>query len=348
MRPKYVTFPVLLCSFALLVAGCSEKETIIPEPESRPAKLITVSMGEQSFERTFPATSEAGDKATLSFRVSGQLASIEIASGTTVKAGQLLAKLEEDEIGLILKQAKAQYMLAEVQYERFSKLREDKVVSEQDYDNARANQKSAESTLNQASANLSYTELVAPYDGVISYIEVENHEWVNAKQAVMNIQGSEILKISFQLPDYLLSRFTQKDISDAKMTFDSAPNESYPVQFFEIDTEADSKTGSYRVTLTMQRPSDKNIFPGMSGEVSVVIPKGEAQSLPDTAVFACNSQQCVWRVNEKGIVEQTPISLTDDGIVEEGLSDGDIIVMAGVKDLTEGMKVREWVKERGL
>lgn len=348
MRPKNLKLSILLSATTLLISGCSEKEITISEPESRPAKLITVSTGDQSFQRTFPATSEAGDKATLSFRVSGQLASIEVPSGTTVKAGQLLAKLDDDEIGLILKQAKAQYMLAEVQFERYSKLREDKVVSEQDYDNARANQKSAESTLNQATANLSYTELVAPYDGVISYIEVENHEWVSAKQAVMNIQGSDILKISFQLPDYLLSRFTQQDVSDALMTFDSAPNESYPVQFYEIDTEADSKTGSYRVTLTMQKPSDKNIFPGMSGEVSVVIPKGEAQSLPDTAIFECESQQCVWRVNEKGFVELTQVTLTDDGTVVDGLSDGDLIVMAGVKDLTEGMQVREWVKERGL
>lgn len=59
---------VLLTALAGL-SGCGKELPPVPEPESRPAKLFTVSVGNNAFERSFPATTEAGDKAVLAFRV---------------------------------------------------------------------------------------------------------------------------------------------------------------------------------------------------------------------------------------------------------------------------------------
>ncbi|MEF1263076.1 efflux RND transporter periplasmic adaptor subunit, partial [Vibrio harveyi] len=150
----------------------------VPEPESRPAKLFTVSVGNAQFERHFPATTEAGDRAVLAFRVPGLLQSIEVNAGQMVNKGDVLAVLNPDEYSLLEKQARANYTLADVQYERSKKLRKEQVVSEQDFDAAKANHNSAKAQWNQAKANLRYTKLVAPYDGTISYLPAENHEYV--------------------------------------------------------------------------------------------------------------------------------------------------------------------------
>ncbi|GAK87952.1 probable Co/Zn/Cd efflux system membrane fusion protein [Vibrio ponticus] len=96
--------------------------------------------------------------------------------------GQVLATLNPDQYELLAQQAQAQYQLADVQYQRNKKLRQDKVVSEQDFDQAKANRNSAKATLDQANANLRYTKLVAPYDGTISLIPAENHEYIEAKK----------------------------------------------------------------------------------------------------------------------------------------------------------------------
>ena len=191
-----------LVSIAVLVGalqGCSKEEPPVPEPESRPAKLLTVSVGNDALSRVFPSQVEAGDKAVLAFRVPGQLQNILITSGTDVKQGTLLAELNPDEYALLKRQAQAEFELANVQYKRMSKLRKDRVVSEQAYDEAQAKFNSAKASLNQASANLSYTQLVAPYDGTISITHQENHEYVNPGQPVMNIQTTQILKVVFQM-----------------------------------------------------------------------------------------------------------------------------------------------------
>lgn len=339
---------IFLLMTATILVGCDKAPPPIPEPESRPAKLFNVSVGNSQFERRFPATSEAGDRAVLAFRVPGLLQSVDAVSGLPVKKGEVLATLNPDEYTLLADQAEAQFRLADVEYQRYKKLRKDKVVSEQDFDQAKANRNSARATLDQARANLRYTQLIAPYNGTVSIVYTDNFEYLAAKQGVMNIQTNELMKVIFQLPDHLLNRFSRGVEPEASMTFDAFPDKSYPLMFQEIDTEADSKTGSYKVTMVMERPKDVGVLPGMAGTVNVVSASAGATRIPESAVFTENNKMCVWRVNEQGIVEKAAIELNDKRQVVNGLSDGDQIVISGVTSITAGIKVREWIKERGL
>nr|WP_315973181.1 efflux RND transporter periplasmic adaptor subunit [Vibrio rarus] len=330
----------------LWLSGCDNTPVAVTEPESRPAKLMVVSVGEKSYERIFPASSLAGDRAVLAFRVPGELIELSVTAGKVVKKGEVLATLDDQEYKLLRSQAKANYDLAAVQYNRSKKLIADKVVSEQDFDQARAKLKSARANYDQALANYSYTKLVAPFDGTISLINIDNFEYVAAKQGVMNIQSNELLKIIFPLPDSMLNRY--RDGIESYMVFDSFPEHKFPLTFQEIDTESNSSTGSYKVTMIMERPADLGILPGMSGNIHATMPKSSPTQLPSTALFTCGTQTCVWRVTKDSTVEQVPVTLSEQGEVLTGLSDGQKIVASGVTELAQGMQVREWIKERGL
>lgn len=340
-------FHILALSVATL-AGCERELPPVPEPESRPAKLLTISLSEKQLFREFPATSEAGDKAVLAFRVPGQLQSIPATAGKQVNKGDVLATLNPDEYQQLLKQAQANFNLAEVQYLRFKKLRKDKVVSEQDFDKAAANHSSALASLDQAKANVSYASLKAPYSGTISIVNAQNFEFVGAQQGVMNIQTDRILKVVFQLPEHVFRRFSIGDVVSAEMKFDTYLDRTFPLTFQEIDTEADPKTNSYKVTMVMERPEDVGLLPGMSGIVRVEIPEGRETTIPSSAVMVREGQSFVWKRNSDGSVENTSVSLDDNYHIISGLEDGDQIVISGVSKLEEGMKVREWIKERGL
>ena len=339
---------LLLLAITSALSGCGKELPPVPEPESRPAKLFTVSVGNAQFERNFPATSEAGDRAVLAFRVPGQMQSIDVLSGQMVKKGDVLASLNPDEYTLLAKQAEAQFRLADVQYQRYKKLRKDKVVSEQDFDQAKANHNSAKATLEQAKANLRYTKLVAPYDGTISIVPAEEHEFIAAKQGVMNIQTNQLMKVIFQLPDHLLNKFASGLNLTATMTYDAFPNNQYELIFQEVDTEADPKTGSYKVTMIMERPADVGILPGMAGSVHVAVESTGATQIPQSALIEQDGNTYVWRVDSDGIVSQAQVELNDRRQVQDGLSEGDQIIVSGVSGIEPGIKVREWIKERGL
>lgn len=343
-------YKLLICLIlpATFLIGCKDKAPPVPEPESRPAKLLSVVVGNRDLTRTFPAVAEAGDKAVLAFRVPGQLFALNVRAGRYVKQGDVLAELNPDEYNVLKKQAKANFELANVQYTRMSKLRKDRVVSEQDFDKSQANYKSANASLEQASANLGYTKLLAPYDGTVSIVNVETFEYINANQPVMNIHTTQVLKVVFQIPDYLLTRFEAGMNKKSTMTFDSFPQESFSVQFQELDTEADPKTGSYKATMIMDRPEDVGVLPGMSGQIKVSIPRASITPIPKEALFEDNQQQYVWRVDQQGLTEKVAVTISQAGQILTGLNDGDLIVASGVLEIKAGMKVREWIKEGGL
>ncbi|MGU3841536.1 efflux RND transporter periplasmic adaptor subunit, partial [Vibrio diabolicus] len=192
------------------------------------------------------------------------------------------------------------------------------------------------------------TKLVAPYDGTISYIPAENHEYVAAKEGVMNIQSNQLLKVIFQVPDYLLNRYTQGSDVSARMVFDAFPEQSFDLTFQEIDTEADPKTGSYKVTMVMERPSEIGLLPGMSGNAYLLSKNAGAAKIPNSALLEENGKTYVWRVDEQGIVSKAAIEMNDKNQVLAGLNDGDQIIISGVSVIEPGIKVRAWIKERGL
>ncbi|WP_060987922.1 efflux RND transporter periplasmic adaptor subunit [Photobacterium leiognathi] len=343
---RQVYIAVLAC---VALIGCKEDKATVKEPESRPVKLQSVSVGDNELLRSFPAIVEAGDKAVLAFRVSGQLNNVQAHPGEFVRKGQTLATLNPDELSLLVKQAQAQYDLANVQFKRNSQLRKTNVVSELDYDASKANLKQAKAALDKAKSNLSYAKLIAPYDGHLSLSMIENFEYVAAKQPVMHIQSAKLINMTFQLPDYLLARFQgHAEEINPTVAFDALANQTFPAQFKEIDTEPDSKTSSYKVTLSMARPEGSNIMPGMSGSVTIVLPHGNAGAIPTRAVITEGDKHFVWRVNDKQQVERVEVTLDKNNRVISGLNDGDVIATSGVSELQAGQKVRSWIKERGL
>ncbi|WP_434137389.1 efflux RND transporter periplasmic adaptor subunit [Photobacterium leiognathi] len=343
---RQVYIAVLAC---VALIGCKEDKAMVKEPESRPVKLQSVSVGNNESLRSFPAIVEAGDKAVLAFRVSGQLNNVQAHPGEFVRKGQTLATLNPDELSLLVKQAQAQYDLANVQFKRNSQLRKTNVVSELDYDASKANLKQAKAALDKAKSNLSYAKLIAPYDGHLSLSMIENFEYVAAKQPVMHIQSAKLINMTFQLPDYLLARFQgHAEEINPTVAFDALVNQTFPAQFKEIDTEPDSKTSSYKVTLSMARPEGSNIMPGMSGSVTIVLPHGNAGAIPTRAVITEGNKHFVWRVNDKQQVERVEVTLDNNNRVISGLNDGDVIATSGVSELQAGQKVRSWIKERGL
>ncbi|MDD1792344.1 efflux RND transporter periplasmic adaptor subunit [Enterovibrio makurazakiensis] len=339
----------LFFAFLFSLGGCSE-EPPVPEPDARPAKLMTISIGEGDVMRTFPGMVEADDKAVLAFRVAGQILSMPAFSGEDVAEGKVLAELDKAEYALLLEKAKSIHALATVQYQRAVKLKKTNFISAQDFDKAVSSLNEAKADLELAQSNFNYTTLKAPYGGTVSLRVKEKFEYVNAMEAVMHIQTNEVINVSFQLPERLFKYFASGGEAMRhfpSVSFDAYPDQVFPAEFKEVDTEADSTTASYRITVSLPRPDGVNVLPGMAAEVSTSLPVSAQNTLPSSAIDNSGGMTSVWRVEEGGKVKNVPIVLNGE-VLESGLSDGDVIVVNGIQSLEDGVVVYPWVKERGL
>lgn len=130
-------------------------------------------------------------EAALAFKVPGRVAEVAVRAGDTVRAGQLLAVLDLEEVSADLARAEAAVTLAERDLQRVRELRAATVVPPQDLDRAENVYAQALAARRVASFNRQYAEILAPADGQILDRTVEPGEWVSAGRSVLVFAGQD-------------------------------------------------------------------------------------------------------------------------------------------------------------
>ena len=344
------------------ISGCSEKQQKVEKVEEiRPVKTIVVKAPDAGGNRHFPGRIDANKKAELSFRVSGKIKELPVKEGDEVHKGDLIAKLDPTDFQIAVNDKKALFTRAANDYHRGQKLVKEGHISKMDFDKLEANFLSSRAALNLAKQQLAYTELKAPFDGIVARRHIQNFEEVQAKQPIVTLNDNEILEVKFDLPENLILRLQKvgvvEDGEDLKMkdripvfaAFQSQSDKQYPLTFKEMSTKADSSTQTFSVTYTMKRPKDVIVLPGMTATVKIDFSKVmEAKHifyLPVSAVIADAAlKPVVWVVDEK-TMQVAPVSVKVGTMkgnqieVTEGLKDGQRVVVAGVPFLYKGLKV---------
>jgi len=350
---------------ALLLTACNEKKPTTAHKEViRPAKIFQVNEPNGESFRNFPAEVEANTTSKLAFRVNGQVTDFKVKAGNEVKKGELLAALDPTDFKLRLDDRKARYQLALSQFDRAKLLLEKKLAPQSKYDEAKANLSVALSSLDTAKTELEYTHLTAPFNGSIANVMVKKHETIQAKQPILTLISRDMIDISIQIPENIISRVQKDTHYKPTVIFDSHPDQEFLVNVKEWDTQANPSTLTYKVVFSLPAPKTFTVLPGMSANLRIDLSKIIKEQnknflVPVSAVFSPENSSLktnisyVWLVDPstfKVSKRQVTIGqITKQGIeVLSGIKAGDKIVSAGVHYLTEGMQIKAWNREKGL
>lgn len=353
------------------LSGCSEQNKDPNETvkQPRPAKVTTVLAAAGETLKTFPATVEPSLYAHLAFRVNGEIAELPVVAGQEVVKGQVLAKLDDKDFVVQQKQAQAKFNLTSSQFNRAEKLIKENLISSAEYDQIKAEVDIASAQLDAANNNLEYSTLKAPFDGVISNVNVESFEFIQAKQPIMDIQGRNNIDVAIQVPEQLMVRLPKSKQTQSyqpSLVFNAQPNQKYKVTLKEHDITPNPATKSYEVIFSLPTPENINVLPGMTGTLEVELNKLLNNDLsllivPISAVFVPNKladskSKYVYKLTESmetklvavEVVETKQKGLVIRPSIPGELEAGDKVVAAGPHLIPEGTKVTEWVQERGL
>ncbi|WP_319410296.1 efflux RND transporter periplasmic adaptor subunit [uncultured Cohaesibacter sp.] len=360
---------MLIGLMAILLSGCNNSlfssadanEGVVEDPNARPAKIATAQRVALSLPKAFPGVTKASKKAILSFRVDGQIEDFPVHAGENLKEGDLIARLDDEPYRNVVASQQAAYDLAKISLERTQKLFEKEHVAKSTLDSAQSTFTAAEAALKSAKDNVKYTELSAPFDGIVAQTYVERYQTVSAGTQIVQFLGTNDIDVEFNVPEKLFLRFNPKKLAvypNLAIQFDSLPGKSYEASYKEIDTIPDSVTRSYAVTVTMPRPDDLTVFPGMSVTASIDLATLLSNSndggvlVPLESVFDQDGKRWVWKLDEQNEAHKTEVKVygLQDGQlrISNGLSEGDRVIAIGVSYVTEGMKVRSFKKEGGL
>lgn len=369
--PRLLSAVFVAVSMAGLV-GCGEEKQEVVREVVRPVEFFTITSASSQYIQNFPALVAPSEESDLAFRVGGELVEVNVVAGSTVEKGDVIARIDPTDFKVKVNEAKAAYDLAQKTFDRQERMLNLELTSQADYDMAAAQLALSKASLDAAENNLKYTVLTAPYDGVISKVNVENREMIPnllaQSKPIVNIQSQDGIDISFQLPESILSRIKNNAAAyKPEITFTSSPSHKskvFTAEFKEMDKTPDPKSRSYNVVLTMKNPQGINVVSGMTANVRIELDQvleglNPYALVPVESVFSppnvdpAKKQFAVWKIDQETMkVNQQLVTigdLTDQGIkVTSGLAAGDVIAAAGVHSLLENTTVRQWTKQRGI
>ncbi|MDD0814815.1 efflux RND transporter periplasmic adaptor subunit [Curvibacter sp. HBC28] len=341
-------------SAALWLAGCSK-----PEPAAEPVrsvKVLTVSPSALGSVYEYSGEVKARVDSRLGFRVAGKIIRRQAELGQRVKVGQVLAQLDPQDYQLGADAARAQVAsaqtnrdLAAADYRRYKELFDKNFIGGSELQRRETTLKSAQASLEQAQAQLAsqgnqiaYTSLVADVAGVVTAIEAEPGQVVQAGSPVVRIAQDGPRDVVFAVPE---DKVAGVKVGANVVVKVWSENRQIEGQVREVAASADPVTRTYSVKVAL--PSQG--APALGATVNV-LPQGLARAevavikLPTSALRQEGRKSAVWLLDPSSMtVRLQPVEIaTADGneaVIAGGLKPGDQVVVAGVHVLSPGQKV---------
>jgi RND family efflux transporter MFP subunit len=346
-----------LC-LAVALSACKDKVEIIDTVRA----IKTMTIREQAAGQTlkFSGLAAAVDSSDLSFQVSGQVMSVTVDIGDRVKKGQVLAildpepyQLEVVAIEAELAKARDQLNESKSQYDRQQRIYDQGAGVKSRLDVAEYNYKAAGSAvafqmarLESANRNLRKTKLLSPYDGTIAWRLVQPNEEVKVGQKVFEINATGDMEVQLAVPETTIDRLHIDDL--VTITFPTLSGESTRGRISYIGSAA-LQANAFPVKVALVDPNDK-VKPGMTAEANFTIKDENVKAgytIPLQAILPTpepNQGYAFVYDPQTSMVKKTPIRFQGiergNVIVVDGLLDGNIIAVAGVSFLADGMKVK--------
>lgn len=340
------------------LAACKKTEPEQTPP--RPVKTMVVGEQDNSLATQFPGEVRARHEARLAFRVSGRILKRHVDVGAVVKKGQLIAELDPQDLRLAaaasaasVGSAQAQYETAKADVQRYRDLKTKNFISQAELDRHEANFASAEAALKSAKAQSAisgnqsdYARLVAPADGVITSVDAEAGQVVQAGQSVTGFAEPRELEVAFVVSELHVSRMHVGDEVDVSLWANAATPLRGVIR--EVAPAADPASRTYAVRVSLPQ-TEGALRLGMTAIVSMRFALStETVALPAAALIRLQEGKddfAVWQIDVKtSAVHRVPVRVAgfsgNQVLVASGLQNGSHIVVAGAHHLHEGEVVR--------
>lgn len=337
------SLPISLFIFSSLLVGCSNNS----DPGTAVTHNVFVAsptLVNAAGERTYAAVVEESRTISAGFKTAGQIERIYVKEGDRVHRNQLLAILDTVDYALGVSQLREQYNRLADEYARKTQLHASGNLSENEYLHAGSSLRQLRLQLELNENKLKYCRLMAPCDGVITKVNFETSEMVDAGTPVFEIMDNSILEVIVDLP---VNEYQRRD----KFQSFSAilpDGHTIPLNLLSLTPRADNNQ-LYKLKLSLPASASAKLTPGMNINVAIMTAGdcNQAVSIPSRAIFEANGQQKVWVLSPADSTIHATTVTTDGSInrdgtatVLTGLGSDDIIVRAGVNALVEGEKVK--------
>lgn len=323
MRRLPVSLAALLAVAVPVLSACGggeERESAAPG-RGVPLETIAVSAVTGEGERVFDGLVEAVQQATLAAQTSGRIVALERDVDATVRRGDVIMRIAAVEQKAALDRAEAAAVEARARHERIRELRDKRLVAQADLDRATADRDATEATLAAAREQFGYTEVRAPFAGVVTARYVDVGEAVNPGQLLTAVADLGALRVNVDVPQGLADAIRALGVARihaGERVLDSAKLTVFPA--------AASGSNTVRVRIDLE-PGVPDLYPGMFVKAGFRSTGPAALRVPASVIVQRSEVTAVYVVSDDGAVRLRQVRLGrrlgDEYEVLAGLSAGE-------------------------
>lgn len=330
--------------FALLYqTGCTskkeEKEEVGKYTATSPLRMDT------SFTKEFVSQIRSVRNIEIRAQEKGFLQNIYVDEGQFVKAGQLLFKIMPRIYEAELQKAEAEAKAEEIEVQNTNALVDKNVVSKNELALAQAKLDQAKAEVALAKVHLSFTEIRAPFDGILDRIPKKLGSLIDEGELLTSLSDNRQMFAYFNVsePEYLNYETNVKNRGSNKVSLLLANGNTLPYkgEVETIEGEFDSETGNIAFRAKFPNP-DKLLKHGETGKVLMTMPFKNALLIPQKATYEIQDKNYVFVIDKNNQVHSVQITLLGripDIYVVEGISADDRILLEGVQKVKDDEKV---------
>jgi RND family efflux transporter MFP subunit len=360
---------------AAILSGCTEAPAMTADKSPRPIQVMQLNALDSTSVKRFSGVLESADSANLAFRVPGTITDILFNAGDTIKQGQVIARLDPNdyqvtvlELDARLAEAKAAHKLATIELKRVKQATGDNAIAEVNldraisgYERSKAMVQVVQQNLKKAQDALSYTELKAPFDGVIGHRFFEQFEQAAPGIPAITLHQPNQLQAVIDVPENLANQFismkraqirqnqSNSELQQIEHTSQQQVNvswygsqQSIPATLKEISTIPDPIKQTFTVTFLLSN-TDDSLLAGKAIQLDVPFKQINSQyCVPYSSLISSNDQQSIFLI-KNNIAVKTPVSVNalnaNKACITGELQAGDKVVTAGVHFLETGIQV---------
>lgn len=336
-----VDLPWIGLAAFLAVAGCGRHGSGEEQPETSgpPAAVVVAQVEKQPLwdEEEVVGNVEAAQRSVLSAKVTGVIDAVNVAPGAKVARGQVLATIDAREIKARLDSAAAAQDQARKDFARIEKLLQSGSSTRQEFEGATTRLRTADAALVEAKTMLQYTEITAPFDGVLTRKLVEVGDLATPGKPLLELENSSLLRFECEIPEALVDKVQMG--GELAVMVDAAGAE-LSGRVSEIAPSASAGSRTFLVKLDL--PAAEKLRAGQFGRVRVPVRERPAVLVAEGAVVRRGQIESVFVVEEGKVrLRLIKSGRKMDGKVEvlSGLSGGEAVVVRDAHLLQDGAAV---------
>lgn len=324
----------------LFLAACGKHDpshTAAPDLPAVAVKVQAAKLQPHVATEEVVGTVRSKLRAMVEAKISGRVLEYTATPGAMVKAGDLLARLENQEIQAKVDQAKAMLDQAERDFARQKQLIASNATTRQDFDAADARVKVATAGVNEAETMFGYAKVTAPFDGVITRKLADVGDLAMPGKPLLEIEAPTALRFEADLPEAILDRITMGAKMQVKVASVSNPLEA---TVSEIAPVADPVSRTFQVKLDL--PKADGLRTGQFGRVSVPVAEVKLLMVPNASVIKRGQMELVFVTKGgKAALRLVKTGRALNGSIEvlSGLEEGEQVVISDVAKLADGQPV---------